>query len=90
MKALNFALFNLTDIIFAPRIPKPHREILWGFGSAKDYEKYLIKPTKFIGENLIEEEWDNIPKGLSLLFITDETSPSNIIGNYVPKSTPVK
>lgn len=32
MNALNFALFDLTDIIFTPRIPKPHREVLWGFG----------------------------------------------------------
>ena len=38
LNALNFALFDFTDRIFAPRIPKPHRETFWGFGSAKNYE----------------------------------------------------
>ena len=84
MNALNFALFDLTDIIFAPRIPKPHREVLWGFGSAKDYEKYLIKPTKFIDENLIEEEWDNIQRLVASL-LTGEASPSRIIRKLCAK-----
>ncbi len=29
VNALNFALFDLTNLEFCPRIPKPHRETLW-------------------------------------------------------------
>ena len=32
INAFNFGLFDLTDQIMLPRIPKPHNEILWGFG----------------------------------------------------------
>ena len=49
---LNFGLFDLTDLVFAPRIPKPHNETFWGFGNAKDYDdNYIIKPTKFTNES---------------------------------------
>ena len=78
MNALNFALFDLTDMIFAPRIPKPHREVLWGFGSAKEYEGLLIKPTQFANEDLIDGEWDNIQR-IMVSLLTGEASPSHII-----------
>ncbi len=84
MNALNFALFDLTDMIFAPRIPKPHREILWGFGSVKDYEGLFIKPIKFIDENLIEKEWDNMQRVVASL-LTGEASPSSVIRKLCAK-----
>jgi TnpA family transposase len=76
--ALNFGLFDLTDLIFAPRIPKPHRETFWGFGSPRDYDGYMIKPTKYADEPLIFNEWDNIQCMVASL-LTGEDSPSNII-----------
>ncbi len=84
--SLNYGLFDLTDLVFAPRIPKPHRETLWGFGSAKDYSGYIIKPTKFADEKFIVDEWGNIQHFVVSL-LTGEESPSNIIrkvssGNY--------
>jgi|GEM_PF-1497420 len=75
---LNFGLFDLTDMIFAPRIPKPHREKFWGFGNAKDYEGLIIQPTKFVNEQLIIGEEDNIQHIVASLLIGD-TKPSNII-----------
>jgi TnpA family transposase len=78
MNSLNFGLFDLTDLIFCPRIPKPHRETLWGFGSPKDYEGMLIKPTKFIDEALLHEEWDNIQRLIASI-LTGEATPSVVI-----------
>ena len=62
MNMFNFALFDLIEIGFTPRIPKPHREVLWGFGKAEDYEGLLIKPTKFVNEQLLIDEEDNIKR----------------------------
>jgi TnpA family transposase len=84
MNSLNFALFDLTDLIFCPRIPKPHRETLWGFGSPKDYEGMLIKPTKFVDEDLIIEEWDNIQRLLASL-LTGEAIPNVVIRKLASK-----
>lgn len=78
MNMFNFALFDLIDMVFAPRIPKPHKEILWGFGKVEDYEGLLIKPTKFINEQLLIDEEDNI-KRLMASFLTGHVSPSIII-----------
>ncbi|HQS84898.1 MAG TPA: Tn3 family transposase [Alphaproteobacteria bacterium] len=78
MNSLNFALFDLTDLVFCPRIPKIHRETLWGFGSPKDYEGFLIKPKRFVDEGLIPEEWDNIQRLVASL-LTGEAIPSVII-----------
>jgi len=78
MNGFNFALFDLIEMIFAPRIPKPHREVLWGFGKAEDYEGLLIKPTKFVNEQLLIDEEDNI-KRLMASFLTGHVSPSIVI-----------
>ncbi len=78
MNALNFALFDLTDMIFAPRIPKPHNETFWGFGQSSDYDGYLIKPTKFIDEETLPDEWDNIQRLVTSL-LTGEALPSILI-----------
>ena len=69
MNSLNFGLFDLTDKVFAPRIPKPHREILWGFGKAENYEGLIIKPTRFVDENFIFEEWDNMQHLVASLLV---------------------
>ncbi|MGD9153703.1 MAG: Tn3 family transposase [Gammaproteobacteria bacterium] len=84
--ALNFGLFELTDRVYAPRIPKPHNETFWGFGSAKDYDGFIIKPSRFFKEELFYDEWDNIQR-LAASLITGEATPSIVIrklssGNY--------
>lgn len=84
LNAINFALFDFMDMTFAPRIPKPHRETLWGFGSSKDYEGLLIKPTKFADESLMGEEWDNMQR-FSASLLTGEAAPSSIIRKFCSK-----
>lgn len=74
---VNFGLFDFTDMIFAPRIPKPHREAFWGFGEAKNYEGLIIKPNKFVNEALIVSEEDNIHHLVASL-LTD-SKPSTVI-----------
>ena len=78
MNGFNFTLYDFIEMIYAPRIPKPHREVLWGFGKAEDYEGLLIKPTKFVDEQLLIEEEDNI-KRLMVSFLTGHASPSVVI-----------
>ncbi|HQS83882.1 MAG TPA: Tn3 family transposase, partial [Alphaproteobacteria bacterium] len=48
MNALNFALFDFMEMIFAPRIPKIHRETLWGFGNPKGMAPYQTRSPSFI------------------------------------------
>ena len=74
----NFGFYDLVDMALIPRIPKPHREVLWGFGKAEDYEGLLIKPTKFVNEQLLIDEEDNI-KRLMASFLTGHVSPSIVI-----------
>jgi TnpA family transposase len=81
---VNFGLFDFTDMIFAPRIPKPHRETLWGFGGAKDYEGMIIKPTKFIDEQLIIDEEDNI-RHLVASLLAGDSRPSTVIRKLAAK-----
>lgn len=76
--AFNYGLFDLTDRLLAPRIPKPHRQIFWGFKGMDINKDYLIRPTQFIDEELIIEEWDNI-RHLVASLITGEAQPNVII-----------
>lgn len=76
--SLNFLLFYVTGRYFAPRIPKPHREILWGFDSLDNYKNHLIKPKKIADEELIAEEWDNIQRFIASM-IMGKTPPHIII-----------
>ncbi len=78
MTAFNFALFDLIDLLFAPRIPKPHNEELWGFGKPEDYEGFLVKPTKFVDEQLFIDEADNI-KRIMASFLTGHVAPHIIL-----------
>lgn len=85
VNSLNFALCDFTDLVFAPRIPKPHKEALWGFGSAKDYEGMIVRPTHFVDEALIESEWDNIQR-LVASILTGETAPNILIRKLASKN----
>lgn len=85
MNALNFLLFFLTGRLFAPRIPKPHREILWGFGNIEDYEELLVRPLRICDDELIIDEWDNIQR-LSATLIMGEAQPSVIIRKLSSKN----
>ncbi len=85
MNMLNFALFDLIEMVFMPRVPKPHREVLWGFGKPEDYEGMLIKPTKFVDENLLIDEDDNM-KRLVASFLTGHVSPTIIIKKMSSKN----
>ena len=76
--SLNYGLFDLTHRLFAPRIPKPHRETLWGFGNLKDYENYIVKPSKIINENFVTKQWDEVQRLVSSI-ITGYASPNVII-----------
>lgn len=85
MNSLNFLLFFLTGKVFAPRIPKPHREGLWGFDNLKDYDECLVKPTKICDEELIVDEWDNIQR-LAASLIMGEAQPSVTIRKLSSKN----
>ena len=74
----NFALFDLIDLFYAPRIPKLHKEELWGFGKPEDYEGFLVKPTKFVDEQLLIDEADNI-KRIIVSFLTGHVAPHIIL-----------
>jgi len=74
----NFALFDLVDLLYAPRIPKLHNEELWGFGKPEDYEGFLVKPTKFVDEQLLIDEADNI-KRIMASFLTGHVAPHIIL-----------
>lgn len=78
MNMFNFALFDMIGIKFTPRVPKPHREVLWGFGKPEDYAGMLIKPTQFVDENLILDEEDNI-KRMMASFLSGHVSSTLII-----------
>lgn len=78
MNCLNFALFDLTDYIFAPRIPKPHNQTLWGFGKHHQYKDLLIKPHKMVNKNYVLNNWDHMQRML-VSMITGESIPSIVI-----------
>lgn len=83
--SLNYGLFDLTHRLFAPRIPKPHRETLWGFGNLKDYENYIVKPSKIINENFVTKQWDEVQRLVSSI-ITGYASPNVIIEKLSSKN----
>lgn len=81
----NFAAFDLIEKKHTPRIPKPHNQVLWGFGKKEDYEGFLVKPTQFINEQLIIDEEDNI-KRLMASFLTGQVAPSIIMQKMSSKA----
>ncbi len=82
---LNFALFYMIEKVFMPRIPKLHRETLYGFGDISDYQGHLILPNRITDESLIVDEWDNIQRIYHTL-ITGSTRPSVIIRKLAARS----
>ena len=78
MNALNFILFYLIDMLFAPRIPKPHRVTLWGFDDLTQYKGNVLRPTEQIDEALIIREWDNIQHLVASMLI-GETNPNIMV-----------
>ncbi len=79
MNALNFALFDLTELEFAPRIPKMHNETLWGFGQHKEYSDLIITPHKMIKKDYIVDDWDNIQRIIASM-LTGDAIPHVVIG----------
>ena len=73
---VNYGLFDLTDRLLAPRIPRPHRETFWGFKDMQFDEDYIIKPKKFANEKLMCKEWNNAQRFVASLIIGD--TPPNI------------
>lgn len=82
---VNYGLFDLTDRMLAPRIPRPHREIFWGFKDMEMDENYLIKPTKFADEPLIVDEWNNAQRFVASL-ITGDAKASIVIKKMTAKN----
>lgn len=76
--SLNYGLFDLTDRLFAPRIPKPHNETLWGFNNLKNYDGYIVKPKKIVNEKSITTPWDDVQRLVASL-ISGEANPSDTI-----------
>jgi len=83
MNPFNFGYFDLTDMVYAPRIPKPHRETLWGFGKHSDYEGLIICPDKMINKNFIMDDWDNMQRTM-VSMLTGIAIPSVLIGKMSP------
>lgn len=57
-----FAVMYLLGIFFAPRIKGLKKATLYGFYARKIYESqgFKITPDRYINEDLIAKEWDNI------------------------------
>ena len=83
MNPLNFALFDLTGLEFAPRIPKMHNESLWGFRRHKEYSDLIVAPDNMVNKNYVIEDWDNMQRML-VSMLTGEAIPSVIIGKMSP------
>lgn len=83
MNPFNFALFDFTDSDFAPRIPKMHRETLWGFGKHSDYENLIINPHKIANKNHIIDDWDNMQR-MMVSMLTGVAIPSVVIAKMSP------
>lgn len=85
MNIMNFGIFDLVDLELMLRIPKPHREKLWGFGIKKDYGNMIIQPHKIANEPLIEAQWDSM-QHLTVSMLLGSADPSVIIGKYSNKN----
>lgn len=77
VNSINFLLFHLIDKMFAPRIPKPHLETLWGFKNLK-HNDFLLQPTKMFNETLWYDNWDNVQHIVASM-LTGDANASIII-----------
>ena len=78
VNSLNFLLFYLIDLLFAPRIPKPHDEVFWGFGAPNQYKDYIIRPTKFMKTANVIDNWDPMQHCVASM-LTGDTNASVLI-----------
>jgi TnpA family transposase len=78
VNSINFLLFYLVDKLFAPRIPKPHNETLWGFRLSGESNQCLLKPSKFFNEELGNLEWDRV-QHVAASILTGDANASVII-----------
>ena len=78
MNGFNFGLFDFTDQLHAPRIPKMHNQTLWGFGQHSEYNDLIIKPDKIINRHYVVDEWDGMQR-MVVSMLTGEAIPSIVI-----------
>jgi len=77
--SFNFGLFDLSDRLFAPRIPKIHNQTLWGFGKHSDYDGLIISPHRMVNTNYIVDDWDNMRR-MMVSMLTGVAIPNIVIG----------
>lgn len=71
-----FAVMYLLGIYFAPRIKGLKRATLYGFNTRKSYEaqSFKILPDRYIEEELIKSQWDNILRLVSTIKLGENTA----------------
>ena len=71
-----FGATHLLGISFAPRIKKFRNQTLYSFKSRKEYETngYKILPDRYIDEELIRENWDDILRFIATLKLGESTA----------------
>jgi TnpA family transposase len=77
VNSINFLLFHLVDKLFAPRIPQPHHEALWGFSDHKQTAE-VFQPSKYFDEALWCDEWDNVQHVVASI-LTGDVNASIIV-----------
>jgi len=71
-----FAVMYLLGIYFAPRIKGLKRATLYGFNTRKSYEvqNFKILPDRYIDEELIKSQWDNILRLVATIKLGENTA----------------
>lgn len=71
-----FAIMYLLGIYFAPRIKGLKRATLYGFNARKNYEVqgFKILPDRYIDEELIKSQWDNILRLVATIKLGENTA----------------
>lgn len=78
INCLNYAILDAINKLFVPNFNDAQSEIISSLKPLKTYEKYFIKPTKFINAELIKSEWDNIQR-IFVSLVLQETNQSTIV-----------
>tara|TARA_Y100000296_G_scaffold24543_1_gene28953 strand:- start:199 stop:870 length:672 start_codon:yes stop_codon:yes gene_type:complete len=68
----------MVDKEFAPRIPKPHNEILWGFKNKPMCAGSIITPNRYLNESLWLDEWDSTQHIIASI-LTGDVNANTII-----------
>lgn len=71
-----FAVMYLLGIYFAPRIKGLKQATLYGFNARKNYEVqgFKILPDRYINEELIKSQWDNILRLVATIKLGENTA----------------